>query len=73
MIVQELNEIYKELCKIDQHVAETYKNYVFKHIERILIKYGIEQTNVASEVQDVEAKKDINLIKIAIKNLVDYL
>jgi hypothetical protein len=72
MVSKDLNNIYEQLIKIDSHVASTYKEAVFKHIERILVKYGIDGGS-SEPTAETPNTKDVNLIKIAIKNLVDYL
>ena len=76
--ISTLNNIYQSLKSKDTTLAETYKEGVFDHIERILTKQNIirkvgDEPNEFENIPDYNDEKDLELVKTAIKNLVDFL
>lgn len=73
--MKELDELYKLLKEKDAIIADTYKEGVFDHIERIRIKVGIGELQKIPDKDDKPKtdNRNVDLIKSAIKNLVDYL
>jgi len=68
-----LDDIYKELKEKDEVIANTYKEGVFDHIERIVRKANGKETDELTISQPSSCYKNNNAIKQAIKILVDSL
>jgi hypothetical protein len=70
-----LAKIYELLLKEDQDIAHMYKEGVFDHILRILLrsKINVSEKDTDEIAGPTSDPRDIELVKKAIQNLVDYL
>ena len=68
-----LDDIYKELKEKDEVIANTYKEGVFDHIERIVRKVNGKETDELPISKPSGSSKNNDAIKQAIKLLVDSL
>lgn len=68
------DQIYQKLKKFDPYFAEKYRSFVFNPLLRILNSLpSVDTSDVDnSKVSSLDSSK-VDLIKIAIKNLVDCL